>query len=121
MAMWASLSDDELIRKSDLIVLGEWLGHSILNTGHSSDLTVGVIAISEVLKGPSTSTVALVSIPAATAPRSSSDLVYRQGDRGLWLLRLRPNSTGIYLADHPQRFVATLGGEARIKQLRQKI
>ena len=119
--MWASLSDEELVRTSELIVLGEWQGQTTLSTSGLGTLNLGVIAVTETLKGLPNTRVVFVALPAASAPRSSSDIHFKQGDRGLWLLRLRPESTGIYLADHPQRFVPLIGNEARIKQLRQKL
>lgn len=119
--MWASLSDDELIRGSDLIVMGEWQGQTALSAPSVPEISIGVIAISEVWKGAGAPAFALVALPSGNMPRSSSDRVFRRGDRGLWLLRLRPDGQGLYLADHPQRFVPSAGGEQRIRQLRQLI
>ncbi len=119
--MWASLSDEELLQKSDLIGMGEWQGETDLLLADKSSHRVGVISVSEVLKGAAATTVVLVSVPAPKALRSSSDLVYRRGDRGLWLLRSRPDNTSLHLADHPQRFVPASGGEERIKQLRRQL
>lgn len=51
-----------------------------------------------------------------------SDLSWAPGDRGLWLLRVRPGAeTGLYLADHPQRFVPAATGAARIETLRKAL
>lgn len=119
--MWAALSDDELIRSSDLVVVGEWQGQTAFSTAPVAEMAIGVIAVSEVWKGAGNPAFALVALPSAKAPRSSGDLVFRRGDRGLWLLRLRPDSQGLYLADHPQRFVPAGGGEQRFRQLRQLI
>lgn len=120
IAMWAPLSDEELVRSSDLIVVGEWQGQSAFSATGSGDIEIGVVLVSETLKGKGPG-FALVALPSSSAPRSSSDLVYRRGDRGLWLLKLQPGSKGLYLADHPQRFVPSAGGEQRIRQLRQLI
>jgi hypothetical protein len=119
--MWAGLSDDELIRGSDLVVQGEWQGQTALSMPSVPEIAVGVIAISEVWKGAGNPTFALVALPSSKAPRSSSNLTFRRGDRGLWLLRLQPGSQGLYLVDHPQRFVPLDGGEQRMRQLRQLI
>lgn len=111
--MWMKMSDAELLLRSDLVVIGTWLGPV-------SAPNVGTVAVSEVLKGPAATTQALVMVPAADQPRSSSDLRYREGDMGLWLLRKRPGrEAGLYLADHPQRFVPAATEAARIETLRE--
>jgi hypothetical protein len=120
-AMFARFSDDELISRSELIVVGEWLGQSAVGAaalGESTPrLDLGAIAIAEVLKGPATQTVALVATTAANTARSGSDVAHKRGERGLWLLRAKPGApAGIYLADHPQRFEADA---ARIEALRR--
>ncbi|HWT54056.1 MAG TPA: hypothetical protein VN066_04555 [Rhodocyclaceae bacterium] len=120
MAMWAPLSDDELIRSADLIVVGEWQGQVAVSTAGNPEMELGVVLVSESWKGGSPAVV-LVALPPSRTPRSSSDPVFRRGDRGLWLLRLQPGSKGLYLVDHPQRFVSSTGGEQRIRQLRQLI
>ncbi len=121
VAMWAQWSDDELIQRSDLIVVGTWIGQTgvSLSTG---PVDAGAISVSEVLKGLPAQSLALVVMPSAKAPQSSSDIRYRNGDHGLWLLRVRPGpETGFYLADHPQRFVPASTGAARIETLRRAL
>lgn len=122
IAMYVQMSDEELIRQSDLVVIGELIGQTPLQTGATGErLELGVIRVSETLKGPPGQTVALLLLPAPDAPRASSDLAYKRGDRGLWLLRQRSSSTtGLYLADHPQRFVAE-SSAARIATLRRQL
>lgn len=118
-AMWAALDDTALLQGSDLIVLGEWQGQTAVAAPDLASGDIGVIGVSEVLKGKAQDVV-LVALPAAAGPRSSSDPAFRRGERGLWLLRLRPGSQGVYLADHPQRFVP-LRQAARIRALRQQL
>jgi len=118
--MFAQMSDEELIRRSDLIILGEWVGQTPLQiAGTAENLVLGAIVISEVVKGPSANSIALIAIAPAAAPRSGDDLSYRRGNRGMWLLRQRPGSTGLYLADHPQRFVSAHDNGVRIETLRR--
>ena len=121
--MWVQLSDDELIQRSDLVVLGAWVGQTEVSlSAAAGSLALGVIAITEVLKGPPAQGIALVVVPSRDAPRSSSDIAYRSGDRGLWLLRQRPGAeSGLYLADNPQRFVPAATGAARIDSLRRAL
>ncbi len=116
--MFVQMSDDELIRQSELVVVGEWLGQSTVTIdGHRVDL--GVLRVSEVLKGSAGTTVVLIPVASLDAPRSSSDIRYKRGDGGIWLLRPHPRIAGTYAADHPQRFVS--GPPARIDALRRSI
>ncbi len=119
--MWVKMSDAELLLHSDLIVMGTWQGPATPSAGGAAAMpNAGVVAVSEVLKGPGATTRVLVALPALDAPRSSSDLHYRVGDTGLWLLRKRPGEQAdVYLADHPQRFVPAATDAARIKSLRE--
>lgn len=119
--MWAKMSDAELLRHSDLIVIGTWQGPTSPSAGGAvATPSVGVVAISEVLKGPGLMTRVLIVVPNPDAPISSSDLHYRVGDTGMWLLRKRPGEQAdLYLADHPQRFVPAATEAARIKILRE--
>ena len=115
--MWAKMSDAELIAQSDLIVVGEWVGQSAISL-HGTARSLGAVAVSEVLKGDPRQTLALISLPASDAPVASDRVVFKRGDKGLWLLR-RADAPGLYLADHPQRFVPA--GSAGIESLRKAI
>lgn len=127
LAMWAMMSDAELLLQSDLIVIGTWQGTTAAPAAATPTPTpgtvapsVGAVAVNEVLKGPSATTRVLLVIPAAGALRSSSDIHFSMGDHGLWLLRKQPGgAAGLYLADHPQRFVSTATGAERIEILRK--
>lgn len=120
-AMFAKMSDEELIRRSDLIVIGEWVGQSSLQIGSdSAPMEIGAIAISEVLKGSPGQTLALLAITPAGAPRSGDAISYRRGDKGMWLLR-HHGTKGLYLADHPQRFIPDIGGAERIREIRRTL
>ena len=111
--MWAQLDDATLLRSSDLIVMGEWRGSTTPTDG-----SVGYLAVTEVLKGVPGTRMVQIALPS-TQFKSGNDLVYRPGDKGLWLLRRHPENKDQYLADHPQRFVPSAGGDERIKQLRR--
>jgi hypothetical protein len=108
-AMWMAFSDAELIAKSDLIVMGEIAKTRLikLSDGQPS-LNAAVLNIGEVLKGRENPVEALLIIPSADTPISSTDITYRPGQKGLWFLRERPEPNGgqpLYLADHPQRLI----------------
>lgn len=119
-AMWIRLSDAELISTSDLVASAELIGHTSLRVAADHPrLVVGVLRVDEVLKGDPGITVALLVLPSSDGPRASTDLVYRKGQRGLWFLRARDEkNAGLYLADHPQRFVP-LHQTARIDALKR--
>lgn len=121
--MWARLSDEELIASSNLIVMGEWLGETqVTLEGAASAQGVGVIAVSEVLKGKREAGFVLVQRPGAGALRSSSDLSFERGQSGLWLLRAKPGGAqGLYLVDTPQRFVSASSDGERIAVLKRLI
>lgn len=119
IAMFALMSDEELVRRSDLIVFGHWAGQSSLQLSAAGErLEIGVIAIQEVLKGPSEQSIALVAVAAHDGLRSSSNISYARNAKGLWLLRQKPGTAGIYLADHPQRFLAEGKDAKRIEMIR---
>jgi hypothetical protein len=116
--MWAPLSDTELLRSSDLIGLGQWLGQTRLQPGPQAEaLELGVLQFSEIWKGPSGLRLALLRGRPDQAPRSSSDAVFQPGQQGLWLLTLQPGAQGLYRCEHPQRFLPA--GSASIERLRR--
>jgi len=116
LAMWAKYSDDELIRQSDLIVTGTLSGERRIEI-EARQIRVGVIKVDRVFKGHSAAEV-LLALPPADRPISSTDLVYRIGQSGLWYLRAQAGHAGVYLADHPQRFVPMAGAGSQIEALR---
>lgn len=118
-ATWASLSETQLLARSELVVIGELIGHSevVLSEGASA-LNLGVIRVDEVLKGPEGMSIAYLALPRAKGPAVSTDIHYRTGQQGLWYLRARGSGQGVYLADHPQRFVPATAASDRIRALR---
>jgi len=117
LAMWARMSDQELIERSDLIVVGRLADEKSIKLGDRS-ARVGVIAVSEVLKGSAPAEL-LLALPARDRPVSSTDLDFRVGQSGLWYLRkVASAGSAIYFADHPQRFVAADQARSQIEALR---
>lgn len=120
--MWVAMSNTELLEKSEWIVVGEWAGQAPAKGKHTAD--IGVISISEVLKGRRDASVAFVGVRGANQPISSSDLRFQRGDRGIWFLRKSPGGDmlDVYLVDHPQRFLKdTPENAAAIRTLRQQL
>lgn len=120
-AMWVKLTDTELIARSDVIVIGELIGQTRMKRSSDGEtLWLGILEIGEVLKGDPSQTMLLLVLPSPEGPRSSSDIFYRKGQRGLWFLHTRrPGEIGLYLADHPQRFLPAPDATDRIKAIRK--
>lgn len=116
-AMFALFTDRELIEKSDLIAHAEFLGQTEVHLGGTAgSLWLGVLAVRDVLKGSPREKVVLIIVPSPAKPISSSDISYRPGQHGLWFLAARPGGpAGIYVADHPQRFMPAGSEQAKIE------
>lgn len=113
--MWVQMTEAELIRGSNLIVVGEWLGQAPLHLSKDrAAVAVSVIVVHQVLKGPQGTDIVFVAGLAARQPVSSTDLHVERGDRGIWFLRLRDplDPAGPYVVDHPQRFLRDTPGNA---------
>ena len=94
-ASWAQMSDEELVERSEVIVLA---------TLAESDIpgSFGSLQVRDVLKGDVSGRLILSGRPKLA---SSDTLSYRAGQSGLWFLRAAPDGhASMYLADHPQRF-----------------
>lgn len=116
-AMWVALSDAELIAQSDAIVLGALTGSEPV-----AGQVLGRIEVRAVLKGAAAARVVHLAMAPAGVARSGSDIRYQAGQDGLWFLRLRnPAEPGIYLADHPQRFVPAARAQAQADAVRQAL
>ncbi len=118
-AMWARLSDAQLVETSSMIVVGTFAKTSTVSSDGRTQ-TVGVIEIDTVLKGDLGTKTIWLNVPQPGTPISSSDIVYRIGQKGLWFLRrLAPETIAIYAADHPQRFVPYANARPRIEAVRK--
>ncbi len=104
-AMFVKLSDAELIEQSGLIVVGELIGRASIGAAQQDGTQVlGVIRVEETFKGEQGVAIVFLALPGRFM--HSADFSYDDGQRGLWYLRLRhADEAGIYVADHPQRFV----------------
>jgi hypothetical protein len=111
--MFARMSDAELVAKSEVIVQAELIGQTRVTLSPSEGaLTLGILRIDEAFKGAKDESLLLLVMASPDRPRSSSDISYQKGQRGLWFLRSRAPGQGLYLADHPQRFVSATDGAA---------
>lgn len=119
VAMWAKYTDAQLVQSSELIVIGEMIGQTQVTLTKEIKLNIGVLQVKEVLKGDKQKTsVVFLQLPTSGKMRSSTDISYKKGQKGLWFLRSRPETKGIYLADHPQRFIS-MEAQQQIRNFRQ--
>ena len=106
-AMYARMSDAQLIAASDLIVLGTLTGFA-KKPGADGDgqRVVGILNVSKTLKGGKGAATIWLAVPQPGGLQSSSDVAFSPGQKGLWFLRrLAGSGHLVYAADHPQRFV----------------
>jgi hypothetical protein len=118
-AMFARLTDEELVEKSEMIVVGELIGRELIGASPNAR-TLGVIRIEQTLKGAPTATIAFLALPPAMALQKSDDIMHRDGQRGLWFLRAG-SDRGVYVADHPQRFVPMDQADVQIDAVRERL
>ncbi len=113
-AMWAKMSDEELVTRSDVILVG-----TITTLGPHMEprFDVATIQVEQVLMGNKDLSEVFLLVPARDRNiKSSTDLLYAKGQRGLWFLQQQPGTRGeFYLADHPQRLQPTEQAE-RVKE-----
>ena len=104
-AMYARMSDAQLIAASDLIVLGTLTG-SAMKQGAEGQRLVGLLKVSKTLKGGKGTVTIWLAVPQPGGLQTSSDIAFSRGQSGLWFLRrLAGTGRAVYAADHPQRFV----------------
>lgn len=116
-AAWAGMTDQELIKQSDVIIKASFIGKTIVKfPGIPKKRLLGILKIEHVYKGDPADVV-LLSLPLRPSNVSvSTDISHAVGKNGLWFLRLHDESEGIYLTDHPQRFWS-LDQQAKLLQL----
>ena len=122
-AMWVRLSDTQLCAQSDVIVKGEIIGQTeVKRSDDEKSLWLSVLQVEDVLKGDTQLTVLLLVLPSPKGPAVSDAITYSKGQKGLWFLHARtPGETGLYLADHPQRFVSAADVKDRLGAIRKII
>jgi hypothetical protein len=122
-AMFAPLTDRELLEGSSLIVEAEYLGKTEVRLdGQAGSVWLGVLKVRAALKGNVPDGIVLLAVPSGNQPVSSSDIQFRAGQTGLWLLKAKVDGPkGFYLADHPQRFIPSGTGQAKIDSLKRAL
>lgn len=111
---WAGMTMNELVDGSDAIVVGEVVevrpAPASLVEGTGRD--IGVVHVTEVISGGNIDAEVMVLFPSERSKiRTSVDITYKVGNKGIWFLRKKigadkGNDAALYLADHPQRLMA---------------
>ena len=112
-ASWAGMTMAELVDASDVVVVGEVVDvrPALSLSEEGVDKDIGRVSVREVLSGGIVDDEVMVLFPSERAKvRTSVDITYKVGQKGVWFLRKKPASAkgqvkSIYLADHPQRLM----------------
>jgi hypothetical protein len=106
-ASWADIPLADVVKQCPVVVVGEIRR---IETAPASDYAfdTALIRVERVLKSTGTNAVEKagaelpLTMPSTTNKvRESTDILYRQGQRGVWLLQLRD---GKYWANYPKNF-----------------
>ena len=103
-ALWAKVTEQDLLNSS-AIVYAEFIGSSELQIkSQSLQLTVGVLHVSQVLKGPVPTNIIFIRQYPRTGVVSDT-YNFEVGKRGLWFLQKSPGVEGLYQVTHPARLI----------------
>ncbi len=121
-AMWTKAGQVELVESSDVIVRATFLGQASVNLSSLKsvkEVDFGVLNVIEVLKGDNAE-IFLLRVPSSKGLlRRSDNIYYKLGQTGLWYLRPDNEYKGLYLADHPGRFVSSENADKAVEQVRK--
>ena len=105
-AMWARMTDAELVESSQLIVMATYRGKAEAGLKVDGEiLHLGVLDVDKTLKGNQREVIFLQLPQSESLLRKSDDIFFHSGQKGLWFLREVSQHKGIYAIDNPQRFV----------------
>ncbi len=102
-AKWARLSNEELIERSQLIVAATLVAGED-GSFELQGMPVAILRAIRIYRGQADGTQIYLKLLPKGKPISSSDLVYRSGQSGIWFLKESEYGSGIFYIDHPQRF-----------------
>lgn len=110
-ASWAGMTLEELVDSSDAVVAGEVVDVRPAPAAEGEGIEIGRLSVKEVLFGGVTEAEVMVLFPSEKSRvKTSVDISYKVGQKGVWFLRKKPvpvkgQAASFYLADHPQRFM----------------
>ena len=118
--MWAKADDEQLVRSSALIVEATYTGQVTFSPdAGASGLTLGVLRVTRLLQGDPATELVFLRVPTLGFIRKSDDIGFTSGQQGLWFLRADEAYPGLYLADHPQRFVPETQATDKIRSIQE--
>jgi hypothetical protein len=116
-AQWLDKSNCDFINNAELIIQGTFVGSSVISAS-KSELTahLGVIKVTNTIKGE-INQIVFIEQPLPNQPRRSSDLQFKVGDHGIWLLKKAADyKAGLYNVSHPQHFIKDVSSDSFLAQ-----
>lgn len=126
---WAGMTMNELVEGSDAIIVGEVVDVRPAPASYADGAgrDIGVVRVTEVMSGGNIDAEVMVLFPSERAKvRTSVDITYKVGNKGVWFLRKKTGSDNgkaavLYLADHPQRLMGIEHLETVRKSIKARI
>ena len=115
-AMWAKPDPNITVQDSVLIIEAKLVDVFKTNL-NNRPTTLGLLSIKKHYKGTTNQPLITIQLPNSSSPLLSSDIHYKIGTSGLWLLNI--NQNGLLSANHPQRFVPMEQSDSILKRLNQ--
>ena len=110
------LTAEEMAARADAIVVGQLIDRKSIELDHES-LHIGVVTVTEILKGDDHWRTIFIKLRPPGGLRSSADIELPANADGLWYLRDLGN--GLFDTERPDSFFAREAAEERIASLRQ--
>ena len=119
-AMWAGMTDAQLVKHSELVVQATYLDNTQIRINETDKtLNIGVLHVTDTLKG-NKQAIILLHLPALQdGPRRSDEIFFRPGQKGLWFLNKAHQQNGLYKVEHPQRFIPEDRVKSRLESFRK--
>ena len=104
-AMWARMTDAELIKQSNLIVKATYIGSTTISVDKKK-LHLGVLHIEDTLKGNQQGVV-FIRLGSTTKgfPKKSDEISFKLNQKGMWFLEKNIEQEGVYIINRPDRFI----------------
>jgi len=104
-AMWARMTDAELIKQSSLIAKASYIGANTI-TLNKKKYRLGILKIEDTLKGEQQEVVFIrLPIIRKGLPQRSDEIHFTPDQKGLWFLEKFIEQEGIYIINRPDRFI----------------
>ena len=115
-AMFARLSETELVNTADIIISGRYMGEEgICFPGSDREVRVGVIVVDQVYRGETQRSRLYFPLPPAGLSRSDA-IALAVGRQGIWFLVSVEAAENLYWFNHPQRLLSQAEGLLLLKK-----